>query len=34
LIPIDGIGRAEDIGKRILESLGRGANATAAKGTV
>jgi adenylate kinase len=34
LIPIDGIGRAEDIGKRILESLGRGANATAAKGKV
>jgi len=34
LIPIDGIGRVEDIGKRILESLGRGANATAAKGKV
>jgi adenylate kinase len=34
LIPIDGIGRAEDIGKRILESLGRGANAAAAKGKV
>jgi len=34
LIPIDGIGRAEDIGKRILESLGRGASATAAKGKV
>jgi adenylate kinase len=34
LAPIDGVGRAEDIGKRILEVLGRNAKATPAKGKV
>ena len=32
LSPIDGIGRVEEIGRRILSALGRGANATPAMG--
>jgi adenylate kinase len=34
LAPIDGVGRAEEIGKRILEALGRDAKASSAKGKV
>jgi adenylate kinase len=34
LAPIDGVGRAEEIGKRILEALGRDAKAASAKGKV
>jgi adenylate kinase len=34
LAPIDGVGRAEEIGKRILEVLGRNAKAALAKGKV
>jgi adenylate kinase len=34
LAPINGVGRAEEIGKRILEALGRDAKAASAKGKV
>jgi adenylate kinase len=34
LSPIDGVGRAEEIGKHILDALGRGAKTALVKGTV